>query len=58
MYFPYIENDEEALSDFEAAASMGSEFAKEQVIAMNPYAALCNQMMSDMVKKIKAGEIS
>merc|ERR1740124_1207813 len=33
-----------ALTDFDAASKLGNVFAKSQVVAMNPYAALCNQM--------------
>ena len=50
--------EDAARSDFEAAAQLGGEFAKQQVIAMNPYAALCNQMMSEVFRKVKSGEMS
>ncbi|KAI1297148.1 Tetratricopeptide repeat protein 36 [Halotydeus destructor] len=48
--------DEEALSDFKLAAVNGSEFAKSQVVKLNPYAALCNQMLGDMMAKLQRGE--
>ncbi|XP_078615910.1 tetratricopeptide repeat protein 36-like [Branchiostoma floridae x Branchiostoma japonicum] len=48
--------DEEALEDFKKAACLGSEFAKTQVVAMNPYAALCNQMLREVIGKLKRGE--
>ena len=51
------EMDEEALRDFRAAAALGSAFAKQQVVAMNPYAAMCNQMMSEVIKKVKTGQM-
>ncbi|CAN7987421.1 unnamed protein product [Ixodes pacificus] len=50
--------DEEALVDFKRAAKLGSQFAKAQVVQMNPYAALCNQMLGQMFAKLKQGEES
>ncbi|KAK3104779.1 hypothetical protein FSP39_009949 [Pinctada imbricata] len=53
-----LEGDEDkALEDFKCAANLGGQFAKQQVVAMNPYAALCNQMLCEMVKKVKSGEM-
>ncbi|KAJ3624985.1 hypothetical protein MTP99_018572 [Tenebrio molitor] len=34
-----------AREDFEIAAQMGNQFAKSQLVELNPYAALCNQML-------------
>ena len=51
------EQDEEAARDFTAAAALGGQFAKQQLVAMNPYAAMCNQMMSEVIKKVKTGEM-
>ena len=48
--------DEGALEDFKAAAKLGSRFAGKQVVAMNPYAALCNQMLSEAFGKLRRGE--
>ena len=45
-----------ALEDFKAAAKLGSRFAGKQVVAMNPYAALCNQMLSEALGKLRRGE--
>ncbi|XP_028321083.1 tetratricopeptide repeat protein 36 isoform X2 [Gouania willdenowi] len=39
--------DDEARADFEKAAALGSEFARQQVVALNPYAAMCNKMLSE-----------
>ena len=47
-----------ALEDFKKAAQLGSEFAKTQMIARNPYAALCNAMMTEMMAKVRRGECS
>ncbi|XP_061448602.1 tetratricopeptide repeat protein 36 isoform X1 [Rhineura floridana] len=44
--------EEAARKDFEQAASLGSTFARQQLVLMNPYAALCNQMLSEVVKKL------
>ena len=52
-----IGNDEEAIEDFKRAAALGSEFAKQQVVQLNPYAAMCNAMLSEMFQKIKSGEM-
>ncbi|XP_022090386.1 tetratricopeptide repeat protein 36-like [Acanthaster planci] len=49
-------HDDEALSDFKMAACLGSAFARSQVVRMNPYAAMCNQMLSDVIGRLKAGE--
>ena len=48
--------DEGALEDFKAAARLGSRFAQRQVVAMNPYAALCNQMLSEAFGKLRRGD--
>ncbi|XP_065075655.1 tetratricopeptide repeat protein 36 homolog [Ochlerotatus camptorhynchus] len=39
-----------AREDFEAAAKLGSQFARTQLIELNPYAALCNQMLREVMK--------
>ena len=49
-------NAEGALEDFKQAACLGSPFAKQMVVKMNPYAALCNQMLADVMQKMKDGE--
>ncbi|XP_070808346.1 tetratricopeptide repeat protein 36 [Pituophis catenifer annectens] len=43
--------DEAARSSFEQAAALGSIFARQQLVLMNPYAALCNQMLSEVMRK-------
>ncbi|KAL5013387.1 hypothetical protein ScPMuIL_007657 [Solemya velum] len=48
--------EESALEDFKRAAQLGSQFAKEQVIALNPYAALCNQMLAEVMYKMRTGQ--
>ena len=48
--------DEGALEDFKTAAKLGSRFAGKQVVAMNPYAALYNQMLSEAFGKLRRGE--
>ncbi|GAB6019937.1 Tetratricopeptide repeat protein 36 [Chamberlinius hualienensis] len=45
--------DEAAQTDFEAAAMLGNSFAKSMTVQLNPYAALCNQMLSQVVKKLQ-----
>ena len=48
--------NEAALEDFKAAAKLGSRFAQTQVVSMNPYAALCNQMLNEAFDKLRKGE--
>ncbi|XP_050414251.1 tetratricopeptide repeat protein 36 homolog [Patella vulgata] len=51
-------NDEDALEDFKKAAQLGNEFAKQQIVAANPYAAMCNAMLGEVIHKIRTGEQS
>lgn len=41
-----------ALEDFKKAAALGSEFAKGQVVSMNPYAAMCGAAVAEMMQKV------
>ncbi|XP_060521646.1 tetratricopeptide repeat protein 36 homolog [Cylas formicarius] len=43
---------DQARRDFEVAAKMGSTLAKSQLIEINPYAALCNQMLKQVMEKL------
>jgi hypothetical protein len=43
-------------ADYEKAAELGSGFAKMQLIAMNPYAAMCNKMLAEVMTKLQRGE--
>nr|CAI5870270.1 unnamed protein product [Callosobruchus analis] len=43
----------EARGDFEFAAKMGNQFAKSQLVELNPYAALCNQMLKQVMDTMK-----
>ncbi|KAK5641417.1 hypothetical protein RI129_009964 [Pyrocoelia pectoralis] len=47
------EQIELAKEDFEKAASLGSLFAKNQLVELNPYAALCNQMLRQAFESLK-----
>lgn len=49
-------NDDEAIECFKQAGCLGNAFAKQQVVVLNPYAALCNKMLSDVFDKVKKGE--
>lgn len=49
-------DDDGCRADFSKAADLGSKFAKQQLVNLNPYAALCNTMLSEMMCKIKRGE--
>ncbi|RXG67162.1 Tetratricopeptide repeat protein 36, partial [Armadillidium vulgare] len=56
MIYRLKERDDQAKEDFQKAAELGSEFAKAQLVQMNPYAALCNKMLHDVFTKIQKGE--
>ena len=56
MTIIFVGDGENALNDFKIAANLGSEFAKHMVVQLNPYAALCNQMLSEVIGKIRRGE--
>ncbi|KAJ8405916.1 hypothetical protein AAFF_G00313530 [Aldrovandia affinis] len=49
--------DEEARADFEQAAALGSKFAQQQAVLLNPYAALCNRMLSEVINKLRNPEV-
>ena len=52
-----FQNDETAsYADFQKAAALKNEFAKQQVVKLNPYAALCNSMLNQMITKLRNGE--
>ncbi|XP_055477881.1 tetratricopeptide repeat protein 36 isoform X2 [Psammomys obesus] len=46
--------DDDARRDFEQAARLGSLFARRQLVLLNPYAALCNRMLADMMGQLRA----
>jgi hypothetical protein len=43
--------DEEARSDFEVAAGLGSALAKQEVVLLNPHAKLCSEMVALMFQE-------
>jgi len=47
--------EEQARQLYTAAAELGSSYAKQQLVAMNPMAALCNKMLFKMVTDAKMG---
>lgn len=46
--------DDDARSDLEQAARLGSPFARRQLVLLNPYAALCNRMLADMMAQLRS----
>lgn len=50
--YRWMEKDDEAKEDFIRAAKAGSSFAKSQLVAMNPYAAMCNAMLREITSKV------
>lgn len=49
-------NCEDGENDFRAAAALGNAFAKSQLVSMNPYSALCNQMLGEVFSRVRNGE--
>lgn len=48
-----VNGDEaKSLADLEEAASAGHEFARRALVHLNPYSALCNQMLHQMLQKL------
>lgn len=45
--------DEDAWCDFQRAARLGSAFARQQLVLLNPYSALCNQMLCEMLGRLR-----
>ncbi|XP_074071276.1 tetratricopeptide repeat protein 36 [Macrotis lagotis] len=45
--------DRDAARDFQRAARLGSPFARRQLVQLNPYAALCNRMLADMMRQLQ-----
>jgi hypothetical protein len=42
-----------ARDDFNESAKLGSKFARQQLVDLNPYAQLCNQMVSKLLADMK-----
>ena len=47
--------DDDAVTDFKAAAEEGSGFAKTMLVEMNPYAAMCNAMLRNVFTSMAKG---
>ena len=47
---------DKASEDFKSAANLGNIFAKKQLTAMNPYAAMCNRMLSEVFSRVLSGK--
>ncbi len=43
--------DEAAREDFERAAALGHRWAAQQAASLNPFAKLCNAMLTEVMKK-------
>jgi len=46
-------DDDQAFLDFDAAAALGSEVAKAEAAKVNPYAKMCNAMLSEVLKSYR-----
>ncbi|CAJ0957440.1 unnamed protein product, partial [Mesorhabditis belari] len=49
-------DDQGAKADYEKAAALGSSFAKMQLVALNPYAAMYNKMLSEVMQNLREGK--
>ena len=49
-------DDDGAFQDFRVAAALGNAFAKTEAVRLNPYAAMCNQMLREVIGKLQRGE--
>lgn len=48
-----LNDTESARDDFNEAAKLGSKFARQQLVDLNPYAQLCNQMVKQLLGDLK-----
>ncbi|KAK2586239.1 hypothetical protein KPH14_001496 [Odynerus spinipes] len=51
ILYRYMKEDQKAKDDFTLAAEAGSSFARSQLVALNPYAAMCNAMLREITLK-------
>lgn len=45
--------NKEAINDLKSGEMLGSDFCKKLLVKFNPYSALCNSMLSSMMKELK-----
>ena len=55
MLHQIANREKEATSNWKLAAQLGSQFAKNQLDLLNPYAALCNKMLYEAFNSLKTG---
>lgn len=56
MIFLLLGDEDGAKEDLRNAANLGGQFAKQLLVTLNPYAALCNQMLAEVMNKLRSGE--
>jgi len=56
MLYQVTGKSQEAKDDWKSAADLGSQFAKNQLAQMNPYAALCNKMLYEAFNSLKGND--
>ena len=57
MLFRVKGDDDQAFQDFDAAAGLGSTFARIEAAKVNPYAKMCNAMLSEVFKTYAQGKL-
>ncbi|CAM9389238.1 tetratricopeptide repeat protein 36 [Lampetra fluviatilis] len=50
------DRNDEAVQDFQLASALGSAFARQQLVQLNPYAALCNRMLAQVIGQMRNPE--
>lgn len=48
-----VNDTEGARDDYNEAAKLGSKFARQQLVDINPYAQLCNQMVKQLLTDLQ-----
>ena len=54
----FLGDEDGAKEDLRNAANLGGQFAKQLLVTLNPYAALCNQMLAEVMCKLRSGDPS
>ena len=52
----FLGDEDGAKEDLRNAANLGGQFARQLLVTLNPYAALCNQMIAEVMCKLRSGD--
>ncbi|KNC86225.1 hypothetical protein SARC_01634 [Sphaeroforma arctica JP610] len=56
--YKFRRDEDKARDDFQKAADLGNIQAKEELVALNPYARMCNQMLAEVMNDLGSLEES